>query len=750
MEQIFETEVGGRKLKVKIGELAAQANGSVLVQYGETTVLATAVMGEADRDVNFVPLTVEYEERFYAAGKIKGSRFIKRETRPPDEAILAGRLIDRSLRPLFPSELRREVQIINTVLSIDQENDPDIVALYASILALAISNIPWQGPIAGLRIGLIPSSDLQRPVEFCLNPTYRAREKSLLDLVVSGTGEGVLMIEAAANEVIEEQVVTALQFGQRHLGKVVNFFKEIVAKAGRPKDETVLEKSKKEKEEYQKIVEDFIREKAKNYLFNKPLKTKDDRLGAVEKIRQDLDLVLTEKKIGKEKREKAINFINKLIYQEVGQAILRQNLRIDGRKLDEIRPLSGAVSILPRVHGSALFQRGETQVLSTVTLGAPGMEQYLDTMEESGRKRFMHHYNFPPFCSGETGPLRATGRRETGHSALVEKGLLAVMPDKESFPYTIRVVSEVLSSNGSTSMASICASCLALMDAGVPVKKTVAGVAIGLASGSDESLARRVSGETGERISRYKIFADLQDLEDGPGGMDFKVVGAKDGIAAIQMDTKTRGLSLEIIKETLTLARVKRLEIIDFLEKILPQPRPNLSSYAPKIVSFKINPEKIREVVGPGGRVINDIIAKTGVTIDIEQDGLVVVTSTSDETLQKAVDWIKNIVREIKVGEVFQGKVTRLMDFGAFIELTPGHEGMVHVSEMAPHRVEHPSDFLKEGDIVPVKVIEVDSQGRINLSIRAAKEPGYQPRPKSTRRPTRRPAARRPSFRKRY
>jgi polyribonucleotide nucleotidyltransferase len=739
MEQFFETEIGGRRLKVKTGELAGQANGSVYVQYGETSVLATAVMSKEDKDVDFFPLTVEYEERFYAAGKIKGSKFIKRETRPPDEAILAGRLIDRSLRPLFPEGLKREVQVINTVLSVDQENDPDIVALYASILAVAISDIPWQGPIAGLRIGLIPSSDPERPPEFCLNPTYQARAKSLLDLVIAGSGERVLMIEAGANEVKEDQVLAAIQFAQRHLGRLLKFFEEVIQKVGKPKNYQPLEILKAEKEEYQQIVEDFICQNSQKYLFSQPLKTKTERLGAVEKIRQDLDALLTEKGIGREKREKAVGLINKLIYRQVSQAILNQDLRIDGRKLEEIRPLSAGVSVLPRVHGSALFQRGETQVLSTVTLGAPGMEQYLDTMEETGRKRFMHHYNFPPFSTGETAPLRATGRRETGHSALVERGLVALMPDKESFPYTVRVVSEVLSSNGSTSMASVCASSLALMDAGVPMKKTVAGIAIGLASEENE-----------KEITRYKIFADLQDVEDGPGGMDFKVVGTRDGITAIQMDTKTHGLSLEIINKTLALAKTKRLEILDFLEKILAGPRPNLSPYAPKIASFKINPEKIREVIGPGGKVINDIIAKTGVTIDIEQDGLVVVTSSSEKALQKAVDWIKNIVREIKVGEIFQGKVSRIVDFGIFVELVPGHEGLVHISEMSSRRLNHPSEIVHVGDIVPVKVIEIDKEGRLNLSIRAATEENYTPRPKPARKSTRRPVSRRSSFRKRY
>lgn len=736
----FESEFAGRKLIVKIGEMAGQANGSCTVQYGETVVLATATMGSQDKDVDFFPLTVEYEERFYAAGKIKGSRFIKRETRPPDEAILAGRLIDRSLRPLFNQEMRREVQIINTVLATDQENDPDIVALYASILALAISDIPWDGPIAGLRIGLIPSSDPERPPEFCLNPTYNARAKSLIDLVISGFKDQILMIEAGAREIDEETIFRAIEFGNKHLGSLIKFFEEIVAKVGKPKNLALIESLEKEKEEYKKITEDFIRENAEKYLFKQPLKTKAERIGAAEKIRQDLDALLTERNIGKEKREKAMAYVNKLIYTEVSRFILEKEKRIDGRKLDEIRPVFCQVGVLPRVHGSAIFQRGETQVLSTVTLGAPGMEQYLDTMEESGRKRFMHHYNFPPFCSGEVAPLKMTGRRETGHSALVEKGLLPVVPDKESFPYTIRVVSEVLSSNGSTSMASSCASCLALMDAGVPIKKPIAGIAIGLASEIKD-----------KKIIKWKIFTDLQDLEDGPGGMDFKVIGSRDGITGIQMDTKTYGLNFDIIKETLTAAKKGRLYLLDLMAQVLPEPRRELSPYAPRITCFRIDPEKIRTVIGPGGKVINDIIAKTGVTIDIEQDGLVSVTSTSDEAMQKAVDWIKNLVREIKVGEIFQGKVTRILDFGVFVELLPGHEGMVHISEISSHRIKHPSEVVKIGDIVPVKVTGIDEHGKIDLSMRAVVEPGHIPRPRPARGPLRRSSGReKSSFRKRY
>jgi len=489
----FETEFGGRKLIVKTGEVAGQANGSCIVQYGETTVLATAVMGEERQDVGYFPLTIDYEERFYAAGKIKGSRFIKRETRPPDEAILAGRLIDRSLRPLFDQSSRKPVQVILTVLSVDKENDPDIVSLYAAVAALTISDIPWNGPVAGVRIGQIDG-------EWALNPTYLARSKSDLDLVVCSRDNRVLMIEAGAKGADNKIVYEAIQFGVKHIEAINKFFQGIQTKVGKTKVPLVKDYTQEEilaAAEVKKITEEIVKKSAAEYLFAQPLKTKDDRIGTVEKICEHLEEVLVEKNIGKEKRIKAAEYAHELIYCAVSQAILDKNQRIDGRKLDEIRHLSCAVGVLPRVHGSALFSRGETQALSVVTLGAPSMEQYLDTMEESGRKRFMHHYNFPPFCSGETGFLRATGRRETGHGALAEKGLSAIIPDKDIFPYTIRLVSEVLSSNGSTSMAATCASLLALMDSGVPIKEMVAGVAIGLASEEDE-----------KNIKRYKIIID--------------------------------------------------------------------------------------------------------------------------------------------------------------------------------------------------------------------------------------------------
>jgi len=728
----FETEVGGKKLTVKTGEVAGQANGSCIVQYGETTVLATAVLGEEQGELDYFPLSVEYEERFYAAGKIKGSRFIKRETKPPDEAILAGRLVDRSIRPLFDEESRRAVQVVLTVLSVDQENDPDIVALWAASIALSISDIPWAGPVAGVRVSRIPSSEIGQPTdperggEWVLNPTYEARSKSDLDLVVCGADGRVLMLEAGAEDIENRIMFEAIKYGVKHLEKVNYFIKEIQEKTGKQKRSLISDLTGDEvlaKQELKKITEQIVKDEAPEYLFKNVLKTKEDRIEAVEKIRSRLEELLIEKQIGKEKRAKAVEYANKLVYTQVSQAILNKDQRIDGRKIDQIRPISCQVGVIPRVHGSAIFNRGETQVLSTVTLGAPGAEQYLDTMEESGRKRFMHHYNFPPFCSGEVKGLKSTSRREIGHGALVEKGLLPILPSKEEFPYTVRIVSEVLSSNGSTSMASVCASALAAMDAGMPIKKSVAGIAIGLASEEDERE---------NNFKRYKIIIDIQDLEDGPGGMDFKVVGTTDGITAIQMDTKTKGLNFDIIQRVFEVSTGARREVLKEMGRVLEKSRPELSPYAPRVVVFKIDPDKIRDVVGPGGRIINEIINKTGVMIDIEQDGTVSITSPSKESLKKAVDWVSDITRELKVDEVFQGKVTRIMDFGAFMELVPGQEGMVHVSEMADHRVEHPSDLVQVGDVVPVKIIEIDKQGRINLTMNMSGDgPSPQRRPRT-------------------
>ncbi len=707
MTHKFETDWGGRPLKIEIGRLAGQAHGACTVQYGDTVVLVTTVLGEPRDGGDFFPLTVDYEERLYAAGIIKGSRFIKREGRSTDEAILSGRMIDRSIRPLFDDRLRHDVQVIVTVLSIDGENDPDIPGLVGASIALMLSPVPWNGPIAAVRIGRVDG-------EWVINPTYAAREKGDLDLVVSGTDKKVLMIEAGGKEISEEVVLEAIHFGQKHLREVLKLIDEIYSVL-KPKKYTFEElagheetpEEHEEKEKIRAAAKEFLAPRLQDLLFGVPKGTKASRGAMLSQIEEELETHLVSKNTSKELRKVAASHIYDLVEQAVTDGIITHGRRVDGRALDEIRPLMAEVGLYTRLHGSGLFARGETQVMSIVTLGAPGVEQTLEGIEFVGKKRYFHHYNFPPYSVGEVKPLRSPGRREVGHGALAEKALLPVLPTREEFPYTVRVVSEVLSSNGSSSMGSTCGSTLALMDAGVPIKAPVAGIAMGLAS--DES-------------GKWRVITDLQDLEDGKGGMDFKIAGSRSGITAIQLDTKTSGLTDEIITETLRLARTARLKILDLIEGIIPAPRKELSPYAPRIVSFHIDPLRIREVIGPGGKIINEIIDKTGVQIDIEKDGLVSVTSVNAENLEKAVAWIKNIVREFKVGEIFRGKVNRLMDFGAFVELTPGHDGMVHISQLAPFRVGKVTDVVKLGDEVSVKIIEIDDQGRINLSLKAARE----------------------------
>ena len=732
----FETEFAGKKLIIETDQLAQQANGSCTVRYGDTVVLATAVMGGIREGVDYFPLSVDYEERLYAAGKIKGSRWIKREGRPSDEAILTSRLVDRCIRPLFPKGIKNEVQVILTVLSFDNENDSDIVGLIAASAALAISDIPWGGPLAGLRVGQVAG-------EWVLNPSFEAREKSVLDLVVAGIDDKILMIEAEGLEVAEEVVYEAIEFSLKHIKTVINLINDVVKAVGKEKiipEPASAAEEEETPESHKELVEktqSWIGSNIPKILFDKKLKTKRERKDALALAKEEMVEFLEKEGIGKDRRKKALPIFDEFVEKEVARAILEEDNRVDGRKLTEVRPLDIAVGVLPRTHGSGLFNRGETQVLSIVTLGAPGDEQFLEGLEVSGRKRFMHHYNFPPYSVGEAGRLGSPGRREIGHGALAEKAIRMLLPVKEDFPYTVRVVSEVLGSNGSSSMASTCGSSLALMDAGVPIKKAVAGIAMGLASDEEKN--------------QYKVLTDLQDLEDGPGGMDFKIAGTKDGITAIQLDTKTKGLPLEVIKQTLGQGLKARLEILKEMDKVINQPRPELSEYAPRIVSFKINPDKIREVIGPGGKVINEIIDKTGVQIDIEPDGLVMVTAVNGEGAEKAVEWIKNIVREVEVGEVFEGKVSRMFDFGAMVEVLPGQEGMVHISEMANYRVNQVGDVVKIGDVVKVKVIKIDEKGRINLSMKALlPRPDHAPEDnfQQDRRPFKRPFQR--DHRKRF
>jgi polyribonucleotide nucleotidyltransferase len=711
----FSTEWGGKTLTIETGRFAEQANGACTVQYGDTVVIATATMSETLREgLDFFPLQVEYEEKLYAAGRIKGSRFIKKEGRPTDEAVLVGRSIDRGLRPLFDDRMRNDIQVIVSCLAFDGVNDPDIAGIIAASCALHISDIPWNGPIAGVRVGEING-------EKVLNPSYEARQKSILDLAFAGSAERVIMVEAGANESPEETVIDGFRFGLKHLREPLKLIEQVRTDVGKPKRDVLAPKSDEEvqKNERRNVIEEmarpFIIKKTRELFFSEPKATKTERRMEKARVKESLGEFLTNQEVSKDEQKYAFAIVDEVVEEEISRTILEEGKRVDGRGLNEIRPLFGEVGIFPRVHGSGHFKRGETQVISITTLGAPGDEQTLDGMELVGTKRFMHHYNFPPFSVGEVKPMRGPSRRDIGHGALAEKALAPMMPDKETFPYTIRVVSEVLGSNGSSSMASTCCATLALMDAGVPIKAPVAGMAMGLAS---------------DKKGNWKVFTDLQDLEDSVGGMDFKIAGSKNGITAIQMDTKTDGLTMEMVEATIRQAYQARLQVLDLITSTLPAPRPDLSPYAPRIITLRINPEKIGDVIGPGGKMINEIIATTGVqAIDIEDDGLVCITSTSADNAQKAFEWIKNLTREVVAGELFKGKVTRLMDFGAFVEILPKQEGLVHISRLAPWRVEKVSDIVKVGDEVSVKVTEIDEMGRINLSMKDAPGNVYPEKP---------------------
>lgn len=710
-EKIFSTEWLGRTLTLKTGKLAKQANSAVTAQYGDTVVMATVVETEEEREgIDFFPLMVEFEERLYAAGIIKGSQWIKREGRPSDEAVLTGRMIDRSIRPLFGDDARKEVQVVITVLSVDQENDYTIVGLIAASAALAISSIAWAGPIGGIRVGKVDG-------QFIFNPSWEQEKISDLDLMVAGTDKKVIMIEAGASEVKEDDMFKAIMGGLEKMQPAITLIKEMqaeVKKEGKPAQAKKLLtneeiESEKKINEIKEKASKWLEENTKKILFDKVYYTKGERKAAVKAIKHGLDNFLFENGIDKDDRKKIIGpLVDKQVDKEITNALINDKKRVDGRKLNEIRQLSSEAGMLPRTHGSSLFSRGETQIMSIVTLGASGLEQTIEGMEGTSQKRYMHHYNFPPFSVGEVKPMRGPGRREIGHGALAEKALEPVIPTKEDFPYTIRVVSETLGSNGSSSMGSTCASSLALMDAGVPIKKPVAGIAMGLASNED--------------MSKWEVLTDIQDLEDGKGGMDFKITGTTDGITAIQLDTKTNGLTKEIIEKALSQGREARLEILKNITKAIDKPRADLSPYAPRIVSFRIDPAKIKDVIGSGGKVINKIIEETGVSIDIEDDGLVMICGIDAEKSKEAVEKINNIVRKFEAGEIFAGRVVRLMDFGAFVELVPGRDGMVHVSELAPYRVDKPDNFVKLGDIVQVKIKEIDDQGRVNLTMQGLPE----------------------------
>ena len=711
----FETQWGGKTLKIEVGKFANQTNGSCTVQYGDTVILATATMSAEKRDaMPYFPLMVDYEEKLYAAGRIKGSRFMKMEGRPTDEAILTARFIDRALRPLFDDRIRNDIQVIVTALAFDGENDPDILGLIGASCALSMSDIPWNGPLGCIRIGQIEG-------EWVINPSYEAREKSILDLAFAGTPESVIMVEAGANEASEKTVIDAFTFGQTHLHEPIELINKVVAAVGKQKRDLMSAKTDEEKlaEETRMKIENiarpFILEQVKELFFKAPQATKGERNAAKTELKNRTKKFLVEKEIEKDHIHFGTDIVIEVLESEITRAIVEDEKRVDGRKLTDIRELVAEVAQLPRVHGTGHFKRGETQVLTIVTLGAPGDEQTLDGMETVGTKRYFHHYNFPPYSVGEVKPLRGPSRRDIGHGGLAEKALRPMMPDKETFPYTVRAVSEVFGSNGSSSMASTCGSTLALMDAGVPIKAPVAGMAMGLAS---------------DDKGRWKVLTDLQDLEDGAGGMDFKIAGSRDGITAIQMDTKTHGLNPEIVAQAINQARDARMIILDVMAKTIEAPRADLSPYAPRIITVRIKPEQIGNVIGPGGKVINEIIAVTGVqAIDIEDDGLVMITSKNAEGAAQAKAWVEQLTRVAQVGEIYTGKVVRIMDFGAIVEFLPKQDGMVHVSNLAPWRVEKVTDIVKMGDKVQVKIMELSPDGKISLSMKDAPGNVYPEKP---------------------
>lgn len=698
MFEKFKLEIAKRDLTAEITDLTEQSNGSVFVRYGDSLVLATVVMSNKETHLDYFPLNVNYEEKFYAAGKIKGSRYIKREGRPSDEAICNSRLIDRTVRPLFDKSLKREVQLIITVLSWDGQNDPDILGLLAASLALSISDIPWQGPLAAVRIGRIEN-------RFVVNPTYEQMEKSDMNIVFSAakTEKDLLinMIEGSFNEVNEDLILDAYKFAKPYLEKIIDFEKKIIEKEA--KEKIVLTESEKETE-LENEIDKIIKDKLEIALFQKDKKQRKHETNQLKE-----EVIVFAQDNYPEKITYALDFFENKVKEIVRSNILEKEKRIDGRKLDEIRKIDCKVSFIPRAHGSGVFSRGQTKCLSILTLGSPGDVQLLEGMEIVGKKRFMHHYNFPPYSVGEVRPIRGPGRREIGHGLLAEKALIPLIPPSDNFPYTIRIVSEILSSNGSTSMASISSSCLALMDAGVPIKTPVAGIAIGLVV---EKGVKFPKDET-----NYRLLTDIQGPEDHNGDMDFKLAGTEKGATVIQMDVKVAGITGKMFKEALIKAKKARIEILSEMKKTLEKPRAELSPYAPRILVLQINPEKIGKVIGPGGKVINEIIEECGVSIDIEESGKVFITAEKEEAAKKAVSWIKNITREVKVGEVFQGKVTRTLDFGAFVEILPGQEGLIHISKLASYRVNKVTDIVKIGDVVEVKVIFIDEQGRIDLSL---------------------------------
>ena len=686
--QSFEMQLGGRTLTIENGKMAKQANGAVLVRYGDTVVLVAATASAEPREgVDFFPLTVDYEEKMYAAGKIPGG-FIKREGRPPESAILCSRLIDRPIRPLFPDGFRNDVQIIATVLSVDQDNPPEIAAMIGASCALVVSDIPFDGPIAGVRVGRVDG-------EFVINPTAEQRETSDLNLTVAGSHDAVMMGEAGANELPEEVILESILFGHQEIRCIVEFQNEIQASCGKEKREVTLFQVP---EELDAAVRSFAAEKLDAAVRNPDKLKRDENIAEVkaETVAHFLEEY-------PDAAKEIAHVLYKMTKEIVRRMITHEKIRPDGRELEEVRPVSCEVGILPRTHGSGLFTRGQTQILTITTLGSLGDEQIIDGLGPEEAKHYIHQYNFPGYSVGEARPARGPGRREIGHGALAERALVPVIPPIEEFPYTIRLVSEVLESNGSSSMGSVCGSTLSLMQAGVPIKRPVSGVAMGLVKDGDQ----------------YTILTDIQGMEDALGDMDFKVAGTTKGVTAIQMDIKIAGITREILTAALQQAKRGRSFILGKMLEVIDKPAPELSPYAPRVTTLTIKVDKIRDVIGTGGKVVKKIIDETGVAIDIHEDGNIFITSNDADGMAKAVQMIEDIVREVEVGEVYTGTVTRLMKFGAFVEVLPGKEGLCHISQLANRRVEKVEDVVQVGDQLTVKVVEIDDKGRINVSHKA-------------------------------
>ena len=691
MEKIFKTEIAGRPLVVETGKIAQFANGSVLIRYGETSVLSTVTASATPREgIDFFPLSVDYEEKMYAVGKIPGG-FLKREGRPGEKAILVSRVIDRPIRPLFPKDLRNDVCVNNLVMSVDPDCSPEITAMLGTSIAIAISDIPWKGPVGGVVLGLIDGKTI-------INPTLEQREVSDMYVTLAGTLTKICMVEAGANEVPDDVMLNAIAEGHEEIKKICEFINGIVAEIGKEK---FTYESADVPEEIFEAVKEYGWDRMRQAVLSKDKEVRD---GNVAVLQEEVAAMLEEKEEGLSKW--APDAIYKLEKKVVRDYLFREHVRVDGRALDEIRPLSAAVGVLPRVHGSSFFQRGQTQVMNICTLAPLDEAQKLEGLDEQTYKRYIHHYNFPGYSTGEAKPSKSPGRREIGHGALAERSLIPVLPSEEEFPYSIRTVSEITMSNGSTSQGSVCASTLSLMDAGVPIKRPVAGISSGLITDPDND-------------DNFLVFMDIQGIEDFFGDMDFKVAGTTEGITSIQVDIKVEGLTLDIIKAAFEMTHKGRLQIInDVILPCIPAPRAELNKWAPRIISMQVPVDKIREVIGSGGKVINKIIADTGAQININDDGMVYISTPDLEKAEKAKMIINGIVSDPEVGTEYDGVVTRLMDFGAFVEFLPGKEGLVHISKMAWNRVEKVEDVLKEGDKVHVKLIEIDSQGRLNLSIR--------------------------------